>query len=338
MSQPINDFLQAAQAGSIDARAAIMAKYHRQLETLQAKYPHLVRIEQPQMFPEILQEFYVSSAQIEAITKLSRKVIDPIRAELPCVLITDWVRENFPEAIALLAKNAQKAKFLYAMTDVEPLMHKVFCSRLRSVKLPLSLFAKNCVRFQADFVEETQRYRLLKVNGPRFLVNWNSVERHIPQATLSILGSWARDIEELCLSQGVKDRRTVRMPEIEVDWPEGVLPQFWNLSDVSHRINCTSKDSGVRYALNDGWCRHEMERNVVTRYTPGPLIGEVKNWKDYAIGATITVTVPRAIELIGETSLVKATHWNFTTKDIYWQKGTFIADKYQQLYPLPKVA
>ena len=76
----------------------------------------------------------------------------------------------------------------------------------------------------------------------------------------------------------------------------------------------------------------------MTRYTPGPLIGEVRHWCDYAIGATLTVTIPRAIDLVGEEPLVKAPYWNFTTKDIYWQKGTFNADKYQQIYLLPKVA
>ena len=80
------------------------------------------------------------------------------------------------------------------------------------------------------------------------------------------------------------------------------------MSEVAYRINCTSTDSGVRYALNDGWCRHETGNNVVTRYTTGPLIGEVKNWKGYTIGATLTVTVPRAIELIGEEVLVLLTH------------------------------
>ena len=331
------EILVAASLGNVDPRAAIIADYCVRYERLKAKYPHLVEVEQPQMFPEILHTYKVCSYHLEEVTKTGRKVIDPFKAQLPCVLITNWVRDNFAEEIEQLPEKARRAKFLYNSEDVEEKLHGLFKSYLRSVKMPLSLFTKNPVKFQSDFIEETERYRKAGIFGPRFLVNWESVQRHIPESKLEILGSWGTDIEQLCVEQGIDDRRCVKLPEICVQWPKGVIPQFWMAMDISKRINCTSKEPGLRYALKDGWARHEIEDKVVTRYTPGPLIGEVRHWRDYAIGATLTVTIRRAIELVGEEALVQASHWNFTTKDIYWQRGTFNADKYQQIYPLPKV-
>ena len=321
----------------IDRRTTSMSDYCERYARLKAKYPHLIRVDQPQMFPEILEQFNVCSYHLEEITQVGRKIIDPFKLQLPCVLVTQWVRNNFHEDIEFLPEKAKKAKFLYDMNDVEEKLHGLFKSYLRSVKMPLSLFAKNPVKFQNDFIEETERYRKAGIFGPRFLVNWESVQRHIPESKLKILGTWAADIEQLCVEQGIDDRRCVKLPEICVQWPKGVIPQFWMSMDISKRINCTSKEPGLRYALKDGWARHEIEDKVVTRYTPGPLIGEVRHWRDYAIGATLTVTIRRAIELVGEEALVQASHWNFTTKDIYWQRGTFNADKYQQIYPLPKV-
>ena len=328
----------AARSGNVDPRAAIIADYRVRYERLKEKYPHLVEVEQPQMFPEILQTYKVCSYHLEELTKTGRKVIDPFKAQLPSVLITNWVRDNFAEEIEQLPEKARRAKFLYNAVDVEEELHGLFKSYLRSVKMPLSLFAKNPVKFQNDFIEETERYRKAGIFGPRFLVNWESIQRHIRESKLKILGSWSADIDRLCVEQGIDDRRCVKLPEICVQWPEGVIPQFWMTMDISKRINCTSKEPGLRYALKEGWARHEIEDKVVTRYTPGPLIGEVRHWRDYAIGATLTVTIPRAIDLVGEEALVKAAHWNFTTRDIYWQRGTFNADKYQQIYPLPKVA
>ena len=330
--------LAAARSGNVDPRAAIIADYRVRYERLKEKYPHLVEVGQPQMFPEILQTYKVCSYHLEELTKTGRKVIDPFKAQLPCVLITNWVRDNFAEEIEQLPEKARRAKFLYNAVDVEEELHGLFKSYLRSVKMPLSLFAKNPVKFQNDFIEETERYRKAGIFGPRFLVNWESIQRHIRESKLKILGSWSADIDRLCVEQGIDDRRCVKLPEICVQWPEGVIPQFWMTMDISKRINCTSKEPGLRYALKEGWARHEIEDKVVTRYTPGPLIGEVRHWRDYAIGATLTVTIPRAIDLVGEEALVKAAHWNFTTRDIYWQRGTFNADKYQQIYPLPKVA
>ena len=120
-SEPI---LAAARAGNVDPRAAIIADNRVRYERLKAKYPQLVQVEQPQMFPEILQTYNVCSYHLEELTKVGRKVIDPLKAQLPCVLITNWVRDNFAEEIKQLPEKARRAKFLYNAEDVEEELHE----------------------------------------------------------------------------------------------------------------------------------------------------------------------------------------------------------------------
>ena len=65
--------LTAARSGNVDPHAAIIADYRVRYERLKAKYPHFVQVEQPQMFPEILQTYNVCSYHLEELTKTGRK-------------------------------------------------------------------------------------------------------------------------------------------------------------------------------------------------------------------------------------------------------------------------
>lgn len=113
----LEQILAAARSGNVDPRAAIIADYRVRYERLKAKYNHLVEVEQPQMFPEILQTYNVCSFHLEELTKTGRKVIEPFKAQLPCVLVTNWVRDNFAEEIEQLPEKARRAKFLYNAED-----------------------------------------------------------------------------------------------------------------------------------------------------------------------------------------------------------------------------
>ena len=212
------------------------------------------------------------------------------------------------------------------------------CSVLSYVVwLPISLFADNVHAFQRDFSEEVEHHRQESTNGPRSLMNWNSIIKHVPESKRLLLGSWAADLNELRKEQNLRERQPIRMPELEVFWPANIIPYFQTVADVCGRIKCSSQSVGANFVFVNGWVRHEIDGVVGPRYTPGPLFGEAKHWIDYQLGATVTVMVPRAIELVGEEALVYAQHWNWTTRDIFWQKGCFNADKYQPLNALPKM-
>lgn len=332
----LSDFQQNNLNGALPGAAALKVAYKENLISLSQRYPNLLVVEEIQEFPSLLQTHRLCADDIGNYLQLTPKVYDMVKRKMKFIMVTKAVKEAFPDLLAELPQSCRNAKHLYAVEELNKVLLSMMTVSLQSVKLPLSLFTDHVQNFQHEFKEEVSS--LLKTNkkGPAKIVDWKSVRRNIHIDLLHQLDTWHDDVEILRTEQRLDPRQAVKLPSIQVQRPNNILPLLWTYKDVTRRINCKSISAGQRFVINDGWAKFELDGVAYARFTPGPLLGEPKNWIDYSMGATIVVTVPRALSLIGEDSIMNAKYWNWSDGDIFWNGSNFSANKYQQKYPLPK--
>ena len=344
-STSFTDIKEDSLEGKFNGTYAIQLSYQEKVEALKKKLPNCLVIPKLAWFPEYLQEYRYSLKDFQAVFPWSASTINKlVRPQLPFILITATIRRHFDDMLQQLPVDTRKANYLFSIRELQGFMAQNLESYLTSVQIPISLFVASPSEFQKDFVQDKEAYlgekqkiqNRTKGHGSevttriRNITDWPSVVKHVPQEIRKILGSWNEDVEKLRQENQLSERQRLPLTKLRVHLPEGVLPKFYTLTDIAERGNCTNRSSGERFVLREGWVRHELQGANKVAFTAGPMLGVDANWEDYRIGATVTVTVERALTLVRKEHLTHAKRWLLCNEDIYWQKGTFTADAYQK--------
>ena len=336
-----------SQNGEISAGAAFNLLYADRVRKMSDRHKNVLVVPDQSYLVSYLEEYRWSIYDYVQMFPCSGNYFEKrFKPHVSCLALTNYVRENCVDQIATLPLVNQKANFLYSPYEAYRFMTTQVDSYLRSVKLPLSLFVKDPEAFRRDFVRDKtlfleQRHKQNTLRNPtrpaesiasrvRPKTQWPSVIEHIPEDKRVLLGSWGDEIARLHQEQYQSPRQNIVLPTIKVCLPDLLLPKYYSYREIAMNLLCSNRSSGERFVIRDGWVRHELQDSSKVAFTPGPMLGTERNWDDYRIGATETVTVPVALKLVDEQELVHAKHWLLCEKDIYWQEGHFKADHYRR--------
>ena len=336
-----------SQDGAISAAAAFNLLYADRVKKMCDKHKNVIVVPDQAYLADYLAEYTWSVYDYVQMFPISDHYFEQrIKPHVPCLALTNYVRDHFPKEIASLSPWSRKANLLYSPKDAYRFMSTQINSYLRSVKIPLSLFVKDPEAFRRDFMRDKQlalesRHRKNTMRNPtrpaqsiasrtRTKVNWPSVIEHIPEDKRLLLGSWFEENERLHQEQYRSPRQNIELPSLQVFLPPAILPKYYRYKDISYDLLCSNRSSGERFVIRDGWVRHEIQNSRRVAFTPGPMLGTQSNWDDYRIGATETVTVPVALKLVQAQDITHAKHWLLCKQDIFWQEGNFNADAYRR--------
>lgn len=322
----------------VSPKFLLAQKYNERVQALRAKYPNCIVLSDIALLPQALETYNVTQKDLLTIGPWAiNSFITYIGKDLPFILINHQARELYPEALATLGPERQRATKLFSYADLVKHFETHLESNLESVLLPISLFTDKPTLYRRAFKEQRQKYLDAIKAGRRVVreasnpILWLCSREAIKDtSTYHLLTQWSEDIEELRARQGKADSRSATLPSIRTHLPAGVLPKFFSTRDVS-RMNGVAMAIGCRYIQRDGWVRHLLkgpDGRMLTNgfYTPGPLFGGPQHWEDYKIGATVLVTTTRAKELLPMEQLTHPAHWRFEKEGIVWTNRTDLPD------------
>ena len=307
---------------------ARVQNYLSTITALKAKYPNIKLPKYDTELEDYMRFHKYSRAEICEFLNISIKLFEgTMCSELPFVLNTNYFRENLPEAFAQLSPRAQAAKMLWALSDVAAWVYDRTTASVQNVLVPLSIFTNNPDAFRKTFIDEykirAKRGDFNPVRGlhPSLVSNWNCVSS-LKGGALDEIGRWFEDTSQLAKLQGKRQNRVI-YETLEVRRPEKCLPKFRQLKDIAKAAGYYTREHGMRRALYFGMARHDVEfqkdvKSKLNFYTGGILLGDERNWPDYAIGAVDLMTVTRAKRIFGTETLAQAPLY-LTRDDYVWR-------------------
>lgn len=260
------------------------------------------------------------------------------RRDIPCIALTQGIREKYSAFLSELPSTIRKGQFLYRPRDVADWLRVNLRSTVTTVLVPLTRFTAKPDVMRAAFLRlKDERIHNAYADDKRGrrssgqLCHWPEITALIKAEFADEVWAYPDDIAAAAEKQGRKTDK-IELPGYEVKLPEGIIPVFFDALEVARTRKSESRTAGRSIIRNFAWARHEFpignedpsaDGLGKVLFTQGLFVGEsAAEIEDYDQGLLTVMTAERFVKLFGESALVNA-RWRFSKELTTWcgQKG-----------------
>lgn len=260
------------------------------------------------------------------------------RRDIPCIALTQGIREKYSAFLSELPSTIRKGQFLYRPRDVADWLRVHLRSTVTTVLVPLTRFTAKPDVMRAAFLRlKDERIHNAYADDKRGRRSSGQL-CHWPEITALIKAEFADEVwaypDDIAVAAEKQSRKTdkIELPAYEVKLPEGIIPVFFDALEVARTRKSESRTAGRSIIRNFAWARHEFpignedpsaDGLGKVLFTQGLFFGNSPAFlDDYDNGLLTVMTAERYVRLFGESALKEA-GWRLSKDLVFWcaQKG-----------------